>query len=158
MPSHGTTSSGHCRHRLCRSSGLDGQLLYSRTNTDTETEGPASAEVSENLPDFNLFLCTLFRISYDSETSGFKQLGKTRGWERTQRSDRSTSCLCLNKSVRVFGWSSGLLLWGCDPDRRADWSTRFVCLFSCLSSAIYLRYSALKICFTADGSVMDQKS
>lgn len=58
MPSHGTTSSGHCRHHLCCLSGLDGQLLYSRMNTDTEIEGPASAKVSENLPDFNLFVFT----------------------------------------------------------------------------------------------------
>ncbi|KAK9973041.1 hypothetical protein ABG768_023790, partial [Culter alburnus] len=44
MPSHGTTSSGHCRHHLCRSSDLVGQLRYSQTNTDTEIEGSASAE------------------------------------------------------------------------------------------------------------------
>lgn len=34
------------------------QLLYSRMSTDTEIEGPSSAKVSENLPDFNLFVFT----------------------------------------------------------------------------------------------------
>lgn len=124
MPSHGTTSSGHCRHHLCRLSDLVGQLRYSRTNTDTEIEGSASAEVSEKLPDFNLFFCCFFRtliscalliIGNDREIIGFKQLEDAEQFLRLRTHSKVWPLDIVSAfkqiSTRVwqtFGWSSGL--------------------------------------------------